>query len=115
MKISKNQKRDRAVFYLEKGDPGFSPERNKAIVERSIKRYEAMRKKKKHEFDDAYMERADAVVTYLKAIDRGGISTRLDHFFTPNQIRKLQGRDIREKIMEGLKIVKTKRQLQGVL
>jgi len=114
MKISENQKRDQKVFFLEKGDPDFSPERNKAVVERSIQRYELMRKKKKHEFDDKYAERADAVITYLKFADKKP-GYRLDHFFTPKEIRTLRGDDIRAKIMEGLQIVRTKHQLKRVI
>lgn len=115
MKITENQKRDQAKYYLHIPDADFSPKKNKDTINRSIARYEKMRNKKKNEFNAGYGERADAVVTYLRAIDRGGVSSRLDHFFTPNQIRQLRGDDIRAKVMEGLTIIRNKNRLKSMV
>lgn len=104
--LTKLQKLDYQKFFIEKGDEGFSPKRNKLIIANSIAKFEAKVAKKKHEFDDAYRERADAVVTYLKAIDRGRVDPRLDHFFTPNQIRIFRGDDLRLKLYEGIRMAK---------
>ena len=68
-------------FILETPDDGFSPERNKFIIEQSIKEYEAMRAKKMKAHDDEYAERADAVVSYLRALSRGGSNANIEKYF----------------------------------
>lgn len=109
-RMNKNQKRDHALYYIEKPDRGFSPERNKQTIERSIKRYEARRLKELKDKRELFMERADAVVTYLKFVDKGG-SNRLDKFFTSQELNHLNGENLRAKIMEGIRMVQAKNRL----
>jgi hypothetical protein len=71
-----------------------------------------MRAKKKHEFDDAYAERGDAVVSYLKAIDRGGVSSGLLGYFGEKNIKMLRGDDIRAKLHEGIQYIKVRQGLK---
>ena len=68
----KLEERDHAKYFLHIPDADFNPVRNQEIVENSIKKYEAMRRKKKHEYDEAYAERSDAVASYLKSFDYVG-------------------------------------------
>lgn len=94
-------------FFLEKGDPGFNPARNKAVVKESIRKYDLMREKKAHEFDEAYAERAAAVVSYLKfCMARPGY--RLDKYFSKQEIEYLMGLDLRLQMMNNLNIIKQK-------
>lgn len=110
--MTDNQKRDQALYYLHVPDPDFSPEHNKQVIENSIKKFEAKRKQIYKNAVERFAERADAVTTYIKAIDRGGVDPRLDHFFTINQIRYFSGADLREKIHEGLRIIRNKNKLK---
>lgn len=97
-------------FYIEKPDADFSPQHNREVVENSIKKYEAMQLKKWKETMDKNRERADAVVTYLKAIDKGA-TTRLDHFFSPKELSRLRGDDIRLELTERLNAKKKSKRL----
>ena len=91
-------------FILETPDDGFSPERNKFIIEKSIKDYEAMRAKKMKAHDDAYAERADAIATYLNGLAMGGRSSSIEKYFGKRTLAYLRGDEIRQKLMANMKI-----------
>jgi hypothetical protein len=91
-------------FYLEIPDPNFSPERNKAVIEGTIQKYNAMRKKKAKEYTSDYAERADAVVSYLRFAEKKP-GYRMDHFFEPKYIAFLRGDEIRRKLMANMTIL----------
>ena len=95
--MTKDQIRDYRRFYKEEGDEGFSPKRNKAIVDRTIKKHEIMRKKKDAEFTDKLRERTDAVAGYFKHL-AGGKNTPLERYFGRKTLTHLQGRKIVAKI-----------------
>ncbi len=85
--------------FKEKGDPGFSPERNKSVIEESIKKYEATRARKKAEYADQVMERADAVASFLKNIDKGKMTGMNSEdqalkYFGKKELAKLRGQKI---------------------
>lgn len=98
---------DDKKFYLETPDPNFSPARNKAVIEGTIKKYNEMREKKKHAYDDAYAERADAVVSYLRTADKKP-GYALEKFFEPKYLAYLRGEEIRKKLMAGMTILDKK-------
>lgn len=103
------QQSDKARFYNHDKD-GFSAERNKAIIEQTITDYEAMRAKKAREYDDAYGERSEAVISYLKALDKGGaISAGGQHnmmqYFGKRHLAYLQGLEIKQKLMAGMRVI----------
>ena len=87
------EERDRAKYYLEVPDAGFSPEKNKWTIENSIKKFEAMRKKKWNERVEEYRERSDATASFLRAVDRGG-SNDLGRYFGKKMIAHLRGDSI---------------------
>lgn len=60
-------KEDHRRYFIEDGEDGFSPERNTYIIEETIKKYEATRKRKQKDFIDALSERSHAVASYLKS------------------------------------------------
>lgn len=97
------QRDDMQRFFV-KDPKNFSPERNKAIVEKTIEEYEAMRRKKMEEKVDHYGERADAVVTYLKSLDRGHGESNLEKYFGKRMLAYLRGQQIRDQLMSGLTI-----------
>ena len=90
---TKNEKRDIAVYYKEEGDEGFSPERNKAIIENSIKKYEAKRKAQADKMVDKYGERADAVVSYIRAVDRG-MTPSIESYLGKKYLAYLRGQEL---------------------
>lgn len=91
--MTDNQKRDQAKYYLDIPDADFSPARNKAVVENSIKKFEAMRKKKMNQAVEEYRERADATVSFLRAVDRGK-EGNLTKYFGRKMIAHLRGDEI---------------------
>ena len=103
------KKSDQARFFNNDAD-GFSPERNHYIIEKTITDYEALRAKKAKQFDDDYAERSSAVVSYLKSLDKGGQATpggqhSLLRYFGKRELAYLQGVEIRQKLMAGMRVV----------
>jgi hypothetical protein len=92
-------------FILDTPDEDFSPERNKAIVEQSIKDYEAMRAKKMKDRVEEYAERADAVTTYLKSLTHGRSNSNMEKYFGKRNLAYLRGQEIREKLMANIRVL----------
>lgn len=98
------QKDDFQRFFVADGkvDANFSPQRNKAIIEQSIKDYEAMRAKKGTSQDDAFAERADAVVSFLRSMANGHSEKSVDQYFGRKALAQLRGEEIRRQLMSGM-------------
>lgn len=90
---TKDQLADFARFYKKDGDPDFSPERNKKIVEDSIKEYEFKRAMIQKQFGEHLEERTDAVAYLLKAIDNGKDTNALK-YFGKKELARLRGEQI---------------------
>jgi hypothetical protein len=95
--LTSSQKEDYERFYVAEGDPDFSPARNKAIIEGTIKKYEAYRRKKDKEYVDSIRERADAVATYLKHVDQKS-DTPVEKYFSKSELAYLRGQQIVERL-----------------
>jgi hypothetical protein len=93
--------RDNKLYFLEDGDAGFSPERNKQVIASSIKKYEAMRAKKNKEYTESIRERADAVATYLKSRVAEG-NTSIEKYYGKQELTRLQGVSIMNKLKRNL-------------
>jgi hypothetical protein len=96
--IKEEQERDNALYFVEDGEPGFSPEHNKFVIENSIKKYRANRRRKAKEYVEAIQERSDAVATYIKSRIAEG-NTPVEKYFGKTMMAYLRG----EKIMNVLK------------
>lgn len=92
-KFTKSQVLDFKKFYVPGGEDGFSPERNKAVIEETILKYEADRDRRQKEFGESLDERSDAVSHFLKAIDRGQATTALK-YFGKKELARLRGEEI---------------------
>jgi hypothetical protein len=79
-------------------EPGFSPERNKRIIEDTIQKYEKTRARKLKEFQDNLAERSDAVATYLTSRYMGSSPTAMERYFGRRNLAYLRGDQIREKL-----------------
>ena len=98
------QKSDYARFFV-KDPTGFSAERNKAIIEDSIQKYDKTRAQKLKIALGHYEERADAVVSFIKSVDRGkGAQGNLEKYFGRKALAYLRGEQIRETLMSGMRV-----------
>lgn len=105
------QQSDYARFFV-KDPTGFSAERNKAIIEDSIRKYDQTRAQKLKTVVGQYEERADAVVSFIKSVDRGkGAQGDLEKYFGKKILAYLRGQQIRETLMGGMSVANA----QGVL
>jgi hypothetical protein len=98
-----NQKVSQAdlKFFVEKGDPGFSPDHNKRVIDKTIKNYEMLRMRKLKEWKDKLGERTDVVATYLSS--RAAESNKpIDKYITKKYMAHLQGKRIMQVIRDGV-------------
>ena len=110
--LTKAQKEDYRRFYNKKLPNGFSEDGlaawNHSVVEQTIKDYEKMRVSEEKKRIAGYGERSDAVVSYLKALDRGGWSKNgADHslisYFGKRELARLRGMEIRQHLLNRVK------------
>lgn len=71
---------DMVRFWKEQPDTDFSVARNEAVIANSIKRAEELRAKKIKEKHLGLQERASALASYIKYLDKGGSKTAEDYF-----------------------------------
>ena len=95
--ITENQKRDHALYFIEEGEDGFSPERNKKVVEDSLKKYEAARRNKIREFRSALGERTQALAFFFKSRFH---ASSVEKYFGKRWLAYLRGQRIREVLQE---------------
>lgn len=92
-----NEQKDYKKYFKEKGDPGFSPERNKDIVESTIKKYEAKKKLESKIFNDSLGERVEAAASYAQYLDSGGAQT-VESYFGKKYLSYLHAQDFANKV-----------------
>lgn len=68
--------------------------RNKAVIEGSIRKYDALRRAKKQQFMQQFSERADAVSTYLGALNSGRTTSPAAKYFGKRVLGELRGKQI---------------------
>lgn len=84
-------------FVLDKPDADFSPERNKKIIEDSIKAYELKRATVYKKFYEGVRERAEAVASFLDHVNKGK-GNNIEKYFGPKMLAKLRGLEIIDQI-----------------
>lgn len=94
-KLTKEEKEDYKKYFIERGDPGFSPARNKATLERTIAKMDKLRAQKRKEYEEGVRERADAVATYLRSRIAQG-STPVEKYFGKRWMAYLRGQRIKK-------------------
>ena len=99
------QRKDFQKYFIKRPDSTFSPERNKFVVEKTIKKHDANIKKRKKQYKDQVTERSDAVQDFLKHIDRGN-TTPVEKYFGKKTMAYLRGekisRDIKRSKLQGI-------------
>jgi len=93
------ERKDYEKYYVKNPDGGFSPERNKAIIEQSIKDYEKERALRRKLYRDDLMERADATVSYLMKLERAG-DTPAERYFGKKELSRLRAQKILQTIQK---------------
>ena len=101
--IAEEQDRDHAVYFDNSLDPEMVRRHNEAVVNKTIKEYEAIRKRKHKEYVEQVAERADAVATYLKSRVAEG-STPIEKYFGKRMMAHLAGQKIMAKLQHRLKL-----------
>jgi hypothetical protein len=100
MKISKRDYK----FIPMTPDVDFSPERNKRVIEGSIRKYEAMRKKKQDQFMEGIGERSEAVASFLHHVKQGR-HNNVDEYFGKSTLTKLRGLEIIDDLRSRLNMI----------
>ncbi len=95
-------------------EPGFSPEKNKAVVERTIKKYEAMRKAKMKQWVSGVQERTDALATFFKS-RAFRLGTPAEKYFGKKWMAYLRGEKIKDEVFTRKIKVDTNRLLKSSL
>lgn len=95
--LTPNQKLDFHKWYLDKPEEGFSPERNKAVIEQSIAKSQLLREIRNKDYIEQVRERADAVVSYLKRVAMG-MEKDVDQYFGRQELARLRGQQISQEI-----------------
>lgn len=95
-------------FWPKNPDPDFNPARNKLIIEGTIRKYEATRKRKMEEFSDQVKERTDAVASWLTSRKGAESSKSLDQYFGSRHLAYLRGKEKVDEIRRSLGIESNK-------
>lgn len=103
--MTKSEILDYKKWFKEGGDIGFSPKRNKTIIENSIKKYEKTRFDKAMAYIGQIRERASAVESYLTYVNKGGSNT-VEKYFGKKEMARLRGEDIANQLRASVPIVK---------
>jgi len=89
-------------------EPGFSPEHNKRVVERTIKKTDMLRKKNMQAYQDQLGERTEAAAFYLKSKANARTDKSVDKYFGKRNIALLRGEHIASRLRDGLGVVNQK-------
>lgn len=93
------QKKDYKKYFLPKGDKGFSIEKNKAVIERTILKTEKLREQKAKEYEEAVRERAEAVTDWLFSPRGAQMQKSIEQYFGKDELMRLKAQDIKNKLM----------------
>ena len=105
-----NQHQDYQRFYLNKPDPGFSPEKNKYIVDQAIAKHEKRILEKRKAYRETVHERAEAITDYLfwKNANPGrAVTTDIEKYFGKKNLARLRGEKIIQTLQKDGRIILT--------
>ena len=89
-------------------DPDFNPERNRLVIERTIKKYEEQRARKQGDFVDKLKERTDAVASWLTSSHGAESMKPMDRYFSKRYLAHLRGQEIVKEIKGRLGLIPKK-------
>ena len=85
-------------------DPGFDPEHNRAVIEKTIKENEKLVRARNRDAEEGNKERINALSTYLRSISTGGKSTDREKFFGKKYLAYLRGSEVMQRIKGELEL-----------
>lgn len=84
-------------------DPNFDADRNRRIIERTMKKAEKRQKEKLKESEAATRSRTSAIATYLKSIQQGGKSSDISKYFGRKELARLRGESVLKELQRAKK------------
>lgn len=102
MNLTRNEVLDYKKWYKDKPEEGFSPKRNREVVEKSIQKAILMQENRKKDYIEQIRERTDAVATYLKSVAQGN-EKDVDKYFGRRWLAYLRGQKIIEEVRGRMK------------
>lgn len=78
-------------FYQAVPDPGFSPERNKKVIEETIKKTEKNHIDRQKQYLEGLYERSDAVMSYIKKLVNDHRSYSVEKYLGKDYLDQLRG------------------------
>lgn len=91
---------DYKLMQENEGDADFSPERNKAVIASSIRKYNAKRRSQLKDYHNQLLERTDAAAAFLKFKDRTGHSMGVEEYVGRQELRNLQAQKLLMKLLD---------------
>ena len=82
---------DMKRFWRERPDPDFDINRHNKIVANTIKKAEARRQSVRKAQNEGLKDRANALASYIKYLDRGG-SKKVEDYFGKRELGRLQAK-----------------------
>lgn len=104
MKIGDIDPSDRR-FWPEEPEPGFSPERNKAVIDGTIQKYNRKQLEKRRSAFDGIAERAHAVSHFLTSQHGAKVGKSVVDYFGKRELAKLRGEEILETVRNRLNLI----------
>jgi len=88
------------------GDPGFSAEKNMAIINETIRDNDKLQAKKEKQYSEMVEERADAASYFLQSLLKGGSKGNSPReaalaYYGKKELGRLRGEEIKRKLMSG--------------
>lgn len=79
-------------------EPGFDPEHNRRVIEKTIRWTDAMAKRKEREVADGIGERTSAFAKYTSAVNQGKTGANVEKYFGKRFLAYLKGKYIIEEM-----------------
>ena len=92
------QSEDYQRYFNRDGSEEFSPERNAFIIENSIKKYNAFRKKKQQMYDEDLAQRSELVYSYIRYADKGG-NKSIEDYVGKRELARIEGEQIKRRLL----------------
>lgn len=90
---------DMKRFWRERPDPGFSVERNKAVIANSIAKAQKHRRAMQKLQKDGLAQRVNALTSYIQYQKQGG-TKKADDYFGRKELTRLQGKKVMQILQE---------------
>lgn len=106
--LTEDQILDFKKWYLPNGDKDFNPEKNKAIIQKTIDKTDRLRKQKDKEYREAVAERADAAASYLFSPKGAQSNKAIEKYFGKKELARLRAEDILTKLKGNVSLINKK-------